>query len=568
MKHTNEKTSKNTIYKRLFSAGLCVFTLTSLTAQSVTVYRTTGSGSEKLEKKKNINFVKKKDGGSIVNIDSNVKYQSMDGFGASMTGSSAYLMNKLSKTRKENLLNSLFTSSGIKLSFVRHSIGSSDFSLGNYTYHDPGKTFSISKDRAAVIPMLKAAKRKNKQLKILGTPWTAPAWMKDNNSMFEGELKDDHLDDFALYLVRYLKAFKKDGLPIYAITMQNEPLHVTSSYPSMKMYWPQQSNLLKYHLGPLMAKEKVNSTKVLLYDHNWDDTGYAKSILDIKDSKKYAAGTAFHGYAGSVGAQTTLRNYHKDRGIWFTELSGGDWSTNFGNNLDYYAKNIIIGSVRNWSKSVLFWNLALDEKDGPQNGGCSNCRGVVTIKKDGSFTKEIEYYALGHLSKFVAPGAKRIKSDNRGDIITVAFRNPDGRLILVAYNKSTKSKTFKGRTGDKEFKYAMPGRSLVTFKWRPSSSKELINDFSESNQGVINSNANASFIYPSPIKDSFTVDLTSVGLEKATLSIIDITGQVISEYRLVDEITKLNLPDSTASGIHIALLEGENVSKFMKIAVD
>ena len=568
MKHTNEKTSKNTIYKRLFSAGLCVFALTSLTAQSVTVYRTTGSGSEKLKKKNNINFVNKKDGGSIVNIDSNVKYQSMDGFGASMTGSSAYLMNKLSKTRKESLLNSLFSSSGIRLSFVRHSIGSSDFSLGNYTYHDPGKTFSIFKDRSAVIPMLKAALAKNKRLKIMGTPWTAPAWMKDNGSMFEGELKDDHLDDFALYLVRYLKAFKNDGLPIYAITMQNEPLHVTSSYPSMKMYWPQQSNLLRYHLGPLMAEEKVNSTKVLLYDHNWDDTGYAKSILDISDSKKYAAGTAFHGYAGSVGAQTTLRNYHKDRGIWFTELSGGDWSTNFGNNLDYYAKNILIGSIRNWSKSVLFWNLALDENDGPQNGGCSNCRGVVTIKKDGSFTKEIEYYALGHLSKFVAPGAKRIKSDNRGDIITVAFRNPDGKLTLVAYNKSTSSKTFKARTGTKEFKYTMPGRSLVTFKWKPSSSKELINDFSEANQGVINSNANASFIYPSPIKDSFTVDLTSVGLEKATLSIIDLTGQVISEYRLVDEITKLNLPDSIASGIHIALLEGENVSKFMKIAVD
>ena len=354
--------------------------------QTVSVYQTTKDGNQKLTRGSERTFRAASCGGDVINVSDAVQYQAMDGFGAAMTGSAAYLMNnEMTEAQRNTLMNDLFGSDGIGLSFVRHSIGASDFSLSDYTYHDPGNTFSADVDKADVIPMLLQAKAVNAELKIMGTPWTAPAWMKTNGSMKGGSLTDDHLDDFALYLVRYMEAFEGEGLPIYAITMQNEPLNETSAYPSMRMEWFQQSNLLRYHLGPLMADRSL-TTKVLLYDHNWDETNYAKDILSIPETAQYAAGTAFHGYAGSVDAQSTVYNHDPDKGIWFTEQSGGGWSPNFDENLDWYAQNLIMGAIKNWSKSVVLWNLALNTEDGPQNGGCSNCRGVVTINDDGTYT--------------------------------------------------------------------------------------------------------------------------------------------------------------------------------------
>lgn len=453
------------IRRNLASVWMIVLSFQNVMSQTVSVYQTSSDGIQKLSQQNDRFFTETSCGGTIITIDNGVKYQTMDGFGAAMTGSSAYLMNNQMNTLQRNaLMDDLFGSSGIALSFVRHSIGSSDFSLSNYTYHEPGETFSIADDTTDLIPMLLEAKNRNNDLKIMGTPWSAPAWMKTNASLFGGSLKDNHLDDFALYLVRYINAFEEKGLPIYAITMQNEPLNESSSYPSMKMEWFQQSNLLRFHLGPSLATEGLE-TKVLLYDHNWDVTDYAKDILSVAETEPYAAGTAFHGYAGDVSAQSEVYNHNTAKGIWFTEQSGGDWSPDFDENLDWYARNLIVGTIRNWSKSVLLWNLALDNSNGPTNGGCSNCRGVVTINDDGSYTKEIEYYILGHMSKFVFPGAYRIKSAIEEGIQNVAFENPDGSMVLIAYNTNELNKYVKFRIGEKEFKYTMPGGALTTFKW-------------------------------------------------------------------------------------------------------
>lgn len=538
----------------------------SVSAQTVTVHQTNKTATQKLTPLSNKTFGNTSNGGRIITIDGNTEYQTMDGFGAAMTGSSAYLMNQeMNSTQRNSLMNSLFTSGGINLSFVRHSIGSSDFSLSDYTYHDPGTSFSIDVDKADVIPMLLEAKSKNSQLKILGTPWTAPAWMKDNFSMMEGSLKNDHYDDYALYLVRYMKAFADEGLPIYAITMQNEPLHTTSQYPSMRMEWYQQSNLLRYDLGPLMAQENLN-TKVLLYDHNWDVTDYAIDILNIPQTAAYAAGTAFHGYGGAVGAQSTVYNSNTSKGIWFTEQSGGDWSTDFGNNLNWYAQNLLIGGIRNWSKSVLLWNLALDTNNGPQNGGCNNCRGVVTVNPNGSFDEEVEYYALGHLSKFVEPGAKRVKSNDNNIIKNVAFKNPDGSLVLVAFNASSSNRSFKVRSGGKQFKYTLSGGALVTFKWSSSSNREedLATDL---NEELIEEKL-SDFIYPNPISDWVTIDLSKHEVDKATFTLVNLQGQVVYEHHLSDQVTKINLKESFESGVYIAFLDSENFSKRMKIFIE
>ncbi|MEL7145616.1 MAG: glycoside hydrolase family 30 beta sandwich domain-containing protein [Bacteroidota bacterium] len=438
-----------------------------VSAQTVSVYQTTSDGSLKLTKVNDRSFHAASCGGEVISISATTTYQTMDGFGAAMTGSAAYLINtEMTETQRNDLMNDLFGASGINLSFIRHSIGASDFSLSDYTYHDPGNTFSIDVDRADVIPMLQQAKSINSSLKIMGTPWTAPAWMKTNNSMKGGSLTDDHLDDFALYLVRYMEAFEDEGLPIYAITMQNEPLNETTAYPSMRMEWFQQSNLLRYHLGPLMSTRGL-TTKVLLYDHNWDETDYAKDILSIPETAQYAAGTAFHGYAGGVEAQSTVYNHATDKGIWFTEQSGGGWSPDFDENLDWYARNLIMGSIKNWSKSIILWNLALDTSDGPQNGGCTNCRGVVTVNDDGSYTKEIEYYVLGHLSKFVLPDAIRIYSSDTDKVQSVAFKNPDDRMVLIAYNTAETNSFVRVNTNDQEFDYTIPAGALVTFTWEP-----------------------------------------------------------------------------------------------------
>lgn len=548
-------------------AGIFIFLIIgSITAssQTVSVYQTTKDETQTLDPRPNRYMGNISNGGRIITIDGDVEYQTMDGFGASMTGSSAYLINKkMNSVQRESVMNSLFTSSGINLSFIRHSIGSSDFSLFNYTYHDPGDEFSTDVDDEDVIPMLQLAKNKNNELKILGTPWSAPAWMKDNFSMMGGSLKNDHYDDYALYLVRYMKEFAQKGLPIYAITMQNEPLHTTTQYPSMKMEWYQQSNLLRYDLGPLMAQENLN-TKVLLYDHNWDVTDYARDILNISQTAVYTAGTAFHGYAGTFNAQSTVYNYNQSKGIWFTEVTGTDQYSNFGDNLKWLATNLLVGSIRNWSKSILLWNLALDNNNGPKNGGCNDCRGVVTVNSNGTFDEEVEYYALGHLSKFVNPGAKRVKSNNNNIIKNVAFKNPDGSFVLVAFNTSSSYRFFKVRSGGKQFSYGLVGGALVTFKWYPSTNSRLATDveseelFNEHSEG---------FIYPSPISDWATIDIGSFETDKATFTLVDLKGQVVYEHHLTDQVTKIDLKGSFESGVYIAYLDGENFSTKMRIII-
>lgn len=561
----NLRIASNKVVKSFCLCMVCILLSFNGWSQKVTVYQTTKNGGDKLQKKGDIYFGGNTSGGKIIYVNGGKSYQTIDGFGAAMTGSSAYLFNKkMNSTQRNNVMNSLFGSGGIKLTFIRHSIGASDFSLSDYTYHDPGTSFSINKDKADVIPMLKLAKQKRSNLKIMGTPWTAPAWMKTNNSMFGGSLKGNHEEDYADYLINYLNAFKNEGVNIYAITIQNEPLHTTSSYPSMRMEWYQQSNIIRYHLGPKLSSNNLN-TKILIYDHNWDNTTYARDILNEAATVGYVAGTAFHGYAGGVSAQTTVYNYNKNKGIWFTEQSGGDWSTNFGDNLSWYARNLLIGSIRNWSKSVLLWNLALDKNDGPQNGGCSNCRGVVTVNDNGSFTKEVEYYALGHLSKFVNPGAKRIETNLPSDIDNVAFRNGDGTFVVLAFNKSSSSRFVKVRHGGKQFGYNIPGGALVTFKWSPSSSRQELPENDETEE--LTDEFAKALIYPNPIENVFSVNITQFGVDKATFTLVDLSGQVVYEHRLTNQITEINLENSFTSGIYYAFIEGDGFARKTKVLI-
>lgn len=445
------------------------------------VWLTTGDKNKLLTEEPQLS-IQEAGGGSLseplITIDVNTKYQLIDGFGAALTGSSAYLINrKMSVAQRDGVLQQLFDAEeGIGISYLRLTIGASDFSLSDYTYNDmpTGQedvelvNFSIAKDQEDVVPVLKKIQAVTTELKIMGSPWSAPAWMKTNESLKGGELRPEAYAVYANYFLKYIQAYKAEGIVIHSITPQNEPLYFTANYPCMSMTSVQQLDFIKNHLGPLFEDELID-TEIILYDHNWDNTQYAISILNDADARKFIAGTGFHAYAGNVSAMSVVHNAHPDKGLYFTEISGGEWATNFSDNLLWNMENIFIGTTTNWSKNVLLWNLALDQNFGPTNNGCSNCRGVVTINSNtGTVTKNEEYYSIGHFSKFVRPGAHRVKtqlSSGYPGLMHVAFVNTDGNKVLVVANKNSDSQTFTIREGEGKLTYAIPAKSVATIVW-------------------------------------------------------------------------------------------------------
>ncbi|WP_281884626.1 carbohydrate-binding protein [Paenibacillus sp. YYML68] len=411
-----------------------------------------------------------------INIDENVTYQQMDGFGASMTDSSAWvLFHALDESKRVEVMKQLFDPvDGAGFSYIRVPLGASDFALSHYTYNDvpEGESdpnlerFSIDHDKAYIIPLLKQALQFNPSLKFMGTPWSAPAWMKENQSLFKGKLKPENYAVYAQYFVKTIQAYEQEGITFDAVTLQNEPHYEPSNYAGMRMEPEDQAAFAK-HLGPAFEAANMD-TKIIIWDHNWNESGYPIEVLNDAEAKRYIAGSAFHGYAGSVESQSFVHDQHPDKGIYFTESSGGAFAPIFGDNLIWDVQNLIIGATRHWAKTSLKWNLALDQNHGPFIGGCEDCRGVVTVNTD---TEEVtyneEYYAFAHASKFVVPGAVRIKSNTygAGSIEDVAFKNPDGSKVLIVLNSSKESKLFKVRWGGQSFNYELPAGAVATFKW-------------------------------------------------------------------------------------------------------
>ncbi len=442
------------------------------------VWLTKGDKSKLLSSEPEIPITKTGSGYPLINIDTAIQYQTMDGFGAALTGSSAYLIDEvLDANDRAYLLTNLFDpDEGIGISYLRLTIGASDFSLSDFTYDDmpAGQTdfdlqnFSLGNDQEDVIPVLKEIIQISPDINLMGSPWSPPAWMKTNGSLKGGQLKTNSYSVYADYFVKYIQEMANEGINIASITPQNEPLHYTANYPCMQMQPNEQLNFIKNHLGSKFQAQGI-STKIIIYDHNWDNTNYAISILNDPVANTFIAGSAFHAYAGEVSAMTTVHNAHPDKELHFTEISGGDWATSFSDNLMWYNRNIFIGTAVNWSKSAMMWNLALDQNYGPQNNGCSNCRGVVTIgNPGGSITYNEEFYAIGHFSKFVRPGASRIFSSipqGLSNIELVAFQNLDGSKVLVVCNYGNDQKTFGVKQGIKHFSYTIDAKSVVTIVW-------------------------------------------------------------------------------------------------------
>jgi len=426
-------------------------------------------------------------GTNTVVVDPAQQYQSIEGFGAAFTDSAAYLLMEVEPSSTlSGTLNDLFTlnGNGIGLSFMRIPMGASDLALSVYSFDDMpvGQTdltlsnFSIAHDQTYILPLILQAKTLNPQMKLMANPWSPPGWMKDPSSMNPVSMLGGTLlmtapneTAFANYFVKYIQAYQAGGVPIDYISLQNEPLYITTAYPSMGMSDTVQLTLLQNYLIPALTANNI-PTRVLVYDHNWDTPSYPELVIGGLTAQQLTqvAGTAWHGYAGVPGAQQLVQNQFPTLGNWETEHSGGTWVTDQFT-ADFLEITLVL---RNAGKSYVKWSLALDENLGPnltQNaglGGCNTCTPIVTVNSQtGAVTKDIEFYTLGHYSKYVLPGAVRVYSSNTPAIASVAFVNPDGSVALIAYNSSPSSQSFQVQWGTQSFSYTLPGTAAATFTW-------------------------------------------------------------------------------------------------------
>lgn len=408
----------------------------------------------------------------VIDIDSTTVMQTIDGYGYSLTGGSAYLINNMSQQAKTALLQELFGNdqNSIRVSYLRISIGASDLDASVFSYDDlpAGQTdpdlnkFSLSRDTIDLIPVLKQILSINPQIKIMGSPWSPPVWMKDNGESKGGRLLPAYYGVYAKYFVRYIQEMKSRGISIDAVTPQNEPHHGGNN-PSMEMSALQQADFIKNHLGPAFKSANIQ-TKIVVWDHNCDNPDYPISILNDPAAKQYIDGSAFHLYAGDISALTKVHDAHPDKNLYFTEQWTGA-NSSFDGDLKWHVKNVIIGSMRNWSKIALEWNLASDPTYNPHTpGGCTECKGALTISGSHA-TKNVAYYVIAHASKFVIPGSVRIGSSVGGNIQNVAFKTPEGKKILIALNEGNSPSSFNIKFGNKWAAATLPAGTVATFVW-------------------------------------------------------------------------------------------------------
>jgi glucosylceramidase len=478
MKINTAKTASCVIYLyavgTLFSA--CSTTDKSNTQADKTIDVTLTSGDKKLLLSKAEPLVFKPDStnGVVIQVDTSQVFQSIDGFGYALTGGSAYLLKKkLTDQQRGELLKELFATdqNGIGISYLRISVGASDLDDEVFSYDDleKGKTdptlanFSLAPDDENLVPVLKEILAIAPDIKIMASPWSAPPWMKTNNSTKGGSLRPEFYDTYSRYLIKYVQEMTKRGITIDAITLQNEPENPKNN-PSMVMTAEDQIKFVGSFLGPAFTAFGIN-TKIVIFDHNCDHPEYPIAILDNQRAKRYVNGTAFHLYLGEVTALSKVHDAHPDRNIYFTE----QWTSgkgDFGGDLNWHIKNVIVGATRNWSRTVLEWNLANDPQFNPHtdDGGCTECLGAITIGD--SVVRNVAYYIVAHASKFVRPGSVRIASTEIADLPNVAFRDPSGRKILIVLNEAAESKTFGIRMEKQTAMATLPAESVGTFEWR------------------------------------------------------------------------------------------------------
>lgn len=440
---------------------------------SINYWITTGNRSLLLQQQSApLRFSAATENRTTLAVDSNQRFQQVDGFGYTLTGGSAQLINQLPAAQKASLLQELFGkgTGGIGISCLRVSIGASDLSASVFSYNDlgPGETdvnldrFTLSKDTVDLVPLLKQILAINPDIMLMGSPWSPPTWMKDNNSSIGGSLLPQYYGVYARYFVKYIQAMQAEGIRIHAVTVQNEPQHGGNN-PSMVMSASQQGEFVKNHLGPAFRDAGI-TTKIIIWDHNCDNPNYPITILNDPAAKAFVDGSAFHLYAGDISALSTVRNAHPDRNLYFTEQWTGA-NGSFEGDLKWHIKNVIIGSMRNYSRTALEWNLANDPTYGPHTpGGCTECKGALTI--DGTtVNRNVAYYIIAHASRFVPKGSVRIASTQAGSLSSAAFVTPAGKKVLIVLNEENATATFNIQYKGMNAVTNLPANAVATYEW-------------------------------------------------------------------------------------------------------
>ena len=422
-----------------FASGSTTVQVWETNEGSFTSYRSTGDKA--LTKGPDLQFVNDDGSPATFTVDPSVSYQDFLGFGSSFEGSSTYNMAQLSDVARKDVIESLVSpTGGIGLDLFRICIGSSDFTEPPfYTYQDTqGGSFSLGRDHDHIIPALKIALQKNPEILFFGSPWSPPAWMKDSGTLLGGNMLDTYFSEYAQYLVNFIKEYEEEGIPIHAITVQNEPRLSKPTYPTC--YWTaeQERDFIRDYLGPALIQADMN-TKIWTWDHNWDkpERDFPYIILDDDPgAKQYVDGTAWHHYRGDPQTMTNVHNAHPDKHQYFTE----------GSKFGAQGAFELLGILRNWSRSYNAWVTMIDNDGQPNPGPYAVNPTMIVYNNNGDddVTYTYDYFAYGQFAKFIQRGAVRIDSDE-GDanLGSVAFENPDGSTVLVVVNKGNSAKTVK-----------------------------------------------------------------------------------------------------------------------------
>jgi len=407
-----------------------------------------------------------------ITIDPTEKYQIMNGFGFTLTGGSAMLLSQMSTGKRASLLQEIFGrgENSIGANYLRLSVGASDLDPAVYSYNDlpAGETdlelvhFSIAHEQEFLIPILKEILAIAPNIKIMGSPWSPPVWMKDNKSSIGGSLLPSYYTTYADYLAKYIEAMAEEGIRIDALTVQNEPLHPGNN-PSLLMLAEEQKVFIRDHLGPTFESASLE-TKIIIYDHNCDKPEYPLTILADEEAKSYIDGSAFHLYGGDISAMTKVHDAHPDKDLYFTEQYtniNGDFAGDFM----WHTKSLHIEAPRNWAKNVLEWNLASDPTASIHTpGGCTVCLGAITIDGD-SITRNAAYYSVAHSSKWVPDGSARIASTLSEELPNIAYLTPSGKTVLLAINEDETDKSFQVSLNEKTLTLHLPARTVGTYSF-------------------------------------------------------------------------------------------------------
>jgi glucosylceramidase len=428
---------------------------------------------------------------NVISLHPQTQYQTMDGFGAALTGASCYNILKMQPAARAAFIKEIFdTVDGLGYSYIRVSVGCSDFSFGEFTCWDNQgpleSNFALDDESINyVIPVIKEALAYNPNIKILASVWTPPRWMKvsakggssPHNSWTGGHLNTAHYDNYAAYLIKWIRAYQAKCIPIYSLTVQNEPLNAGNS-ASMLMYWDEQRDFIKNALGQKLQQAGLN-TKIYVFDHNFnyddktDQEDYPIKIYNDPDAAKYIAGAAYHNYGGSSEELNDIHSQRPDKELIFSETSIGTWTGEYDDPPNAFLNRMGDGIdfVSKWCKAVIVWNLMLDENRGPHgsDGACTTCYGVVDISDNYStLHRNSHYYEIGHLSKVIKSGAVRISADgySASGLQYQAFKNPDGSYAMVILNKSGSAKSFDVNDGTNKFNCSVPSKAAVSLRWK------------------------------------------------------------------------------------------------------